>query len=105
VRRLLPALLTLALAGCATNAVEGTSALTGRELDSAVSLYGPWAEVIDVDHQRIYIWRRHAVQNGTDYYCEMRVEMGFRQTIARALTRGYPVACDLFKVQFQGHVK
>lgn len=108
IRRLIAlAALTCALSACSTTReVEGTAAITGRELDAATALYGPWDQKLLVNDQPVYIWRRHmTASDGRNYYCELRVEMGWKQVIGRALTHGYPGACALFKVKFESHVK
>lgn len=99
---------TFSAAACSTtNEVEGTAAITGRDLDAATALYGPWDQkLIDRNDQPVYIWRRHMTDTaGKSYFCELRVEMGWRNVIGRALTHGYPGACDLFKVKFESRVK
>lgn len=100
-RPILPLFLALGLAACATPEVEGPDALKAKDVAAAVSLYGPWAEQIQVKGRPVYIWRRQAEIEGQTYYCELRVEMGFRQMIARSMTVGYPAACALFNVRYE----
>ncbi|MDB5448886.1 MAG: hypothetical protein JWQ52_14 [Phenylobacterium sp.] len=95
----------LGLSACSTPQVNGTSALAGKQLEDAIGLFGPWDQSLPLDGAPTYIWRRHAVQNGVDYYCEMRVELGFRHTVGRASMRGYPVACELFDIHHQSRNK
>ncbi|WP_334162095.1 hypothetical protein [Phenylobacterium sp.] len=91
-----------ALAGCQTlGEVSGGSALSGQELDTAVGLYGPWAEYLVLDGKRTYVWRRHYVAEDKPYFCELRVEMGFRRTISTSTLQGYPDACRLFAVRYR----
>lgn len=106
-RRLGLITLVFALAACSTvREVEGPAAITGRELDAATALYGPWDQKLTVNDQPVYIWRRHVTApDGRAYFCELRVEMGWRKTIGRALTHGFPGACDLFKVKFETKLK
>lgn len=114
----------LALCGCQTmDEVTGDSALAGQPIDSALALYGPWEEYAVIDGKPIYIWRRHytsttppaeiasgtaasaatatRISGPTDYYCELRVEMGFRRLISRSLMQGYPDACRMFSVRYR----
>lgn len=91
------------LAGCQTlGEVSGGSALSGQELDTAVGLYGPWAEFLVLDGKRTYVWRRQYVADDRKpYFCELRVEMGFRRTISGSTLQGYPEACRLFAVRYR----
>jgi hypothetical protein len=90
--------LLIPLAACASTA-NGPSRLTGQELDAAVALYGPWAEQIELDGKPLYIWRRRLIQNGESRYCELRIELGFRQVIRQATMQGLADACKLFAVR------
>jgi hypothetical protein len=103
----LASLLALGLGACSTTReVEGTVAITGKELDAAVALYGNWDEKLLVKDRPVYIWRRQNTgAGGRVYFCEMRVEMGWHSLIGRALTHGYPSACALFNVKYESHVK
>jgi len=92
----------VAVAGCQTvSEVGGDSALSGQELDTAVGLYGPWQEFLVLDGKRTYVWRRHYLAEEKPYFCELRVEMGFRRTISRTFVQGYPEACRLFAVRYR----
>ena len=87
----------LALAGCQTTAAaNGPSRLTGQNLDSAVALYGPWAEQIELEGRPVYIWRRTLIRNGSPEVCELSVELGFREAIRAISMRGVPEACRLY---------
>ncbi|WP_374472398.1 hypothetical protein [Phenylobacterium sp.] len=87
----------ISLGGCQTLAPAGAEgALSGQELDAAVGLYGPWTEYLVLDGKRTYLWRKRYAGGPQDYYCELRVEMGFRRTISRSFIQGYPQACRLF---------
>ncbi|HEY8617238.1 hypothetical protein [Phenylobacterium sp.] len=100
----LTALITFALlAGCATTTttVDAPSALTGRELDTALNLYGRWDEKILLGGRPHYVWRRGVTLNGQTYFCELRSQLGYRNTIASAVVEGYPAACSLFSVQYR----
>lgn len=96
--------LLIPLAACAS-AANGPSRLTGQELDAAVALYGPWAEQIELGGKPLYIWRRRLIQNGAPHYCELRVELGFRQTIRLATMQGLADACKLFAVRSETFAK
>ncbi|HVI31361.1 hypothetical protein [Phenylobacterium sp.] len=97
------ALLSLGLlAGCATTStVDATTALSGRELDTALNLYGRWDERIVLADRPHYVWRRAVLLNGRTYYCELRTEVAFRNTISAVTVEGYPAACSLFEVQYK----
>lgn len=97
------ALLSLGLlAGCATTStVDATTALSGRELDTALNLYGRWDERIVLAERPHYVWRRAVLLNGKTYYCELRTEVAFRNTISAVAVEGYPAACSLFQVQYK----
>ncbi|WP_374470873.1 hypothetical protein [Phenylobacterium sp.] len=89
------------LAGCATTStVDAPTALNGRELDTALNLYGRWDERIVLAGQPHYVWRRAVVLNGKTYYCELRSQLGYRNTISSVVVEGYPAACSLFEVQY-----
>jgi hypothetical protein len=95
------AALGLILAGCATApTVDAPTALNGHELDTALSLYGPWDQRVTLQGRPHYVWRRAVVMNGHSYFCELRAEMGFRNTIKSSIVEGYPAACGLFSVQY-----
>jgi len=97
------ALLSLGLlAGCATTStVDATTALSGRELDTALNLYGRWDEKITLAERPHYVWRRAVLLNGQTYFCELRTEVAFRNTISAVTVEGYPAACSLFQVQYK----
>lgn len=87
------------LAGCATT-IHGPTRLIGQELDAATALYGPWAARIDRSGRPVYVWRRSVeLSNGERRSCELRVALGFRETIARAWTEGFQDACRLYDVR------
>lgn len=95
----------LGLAACSTvSEVTGDSALSGHDLDAAVGLYGPWEDFVVLDGRPTYIWRRHYVDQKKNYYCELRVEMGFRRTISRSTMQGFPDACRLFSVRYKSNL-
>ncbi|THD80618.1 MAG: hypothetical protein E7812_07770 [Phenylobacterium sp.] len=103
-RRLAPLVLLPAviLAGCQTPAAaNGPSRLAGQRLDAAVALYGPWSEEIQLEGQPAYIWRRTMVRNGSPEVCELKVELGFRDTIRATSMRGVTEACRLFATHTQ----
>jgi hypothetical protein len=95
---LLPLIWTLA--GCQAS-VNGPSRLAGQELDAAVGLYGPWADQFEIKGQPTYIWRRTLVRNGAPEVCELKVELGFRQTIRAVSMRGVTEACRLYALRSQ----
>lgn len=97
------ALLSLGLlAGCATTTtVDATTALSGRELDTALNLYGRWDEKVVLTERPHYVWRRAVLLNGKTYFCELRTEVAFRNTISAVAVEGYPAACALFQVQYK----
>lgn len=94
----------LGLGGCAT-VVNGPTRLMGENLDAATALYGPWTQEIYLQGRTLYIWRRKLITPVGDRFCEMRVQLGFRQTIARAYLQGFPDACKLFAVRYQPETK
>lgn len=90
-----------ALAGCATApVVDGSSALAGKDMATALSLYGRYDQKVMLEGRPHYIWRRAVVMNGDTYYCELRAETGFRDTIRSTIVEGYPAACSLFTVRY-----
>ena len=98
----------LALAGCATTpTVSGESTLSGKDIQMAVNLYGPWDSQMNLDGTSVYVWRRHYTSSDThqDFYCELRVQMGFRRTISSSQMQGYPAACDLFGIKYTSALK
>ncbi|MCR5878717.1 hypothetical protein [Phenylobacterium sp. J367] len=93
--------LTLLLAGCATTStVDAPTALNGRELDTALNLFGRWDDKIVLAGRPHYVWRRGVTLNGSTYYCELRSEVGYRNLISSTVVEGYPAACSLFQVQY-----
>jgi hypothetical protein len=91
----------LLLAGCATApVVDASTVLAGHDMATATSLYGRWDQKVMLEGRPHYIWRRAVVLNGETYYCELRAETGFRDTIRSSIVEGYPAACGLFSVQF-----
>jgi hypothetical protein len=94
----------LALGGCATVAtvttVDPPSALNGHELDTALSLYGPYAEHTTVRGRDIYLWRRSVLIGGQPYACELRAEIAYRQTIRATKVEGNQGACQAFWVRY-----
>lgn len=101
-RRPLPAaFVALALAACATT-VDGPARLTGQPLDAATALYGDWADRIERNGRPVYIWRRSVeLTNGERRTCELRVTLGFRNTINSALVEGFEDACHLYDVRYE----
>ena len=97
-------LLLLAVSACAT-VVNGPTRLMGENLDAATGLYGPWSEQVDLEGRPMYIWRRKLITPVGDRFCELRVRLGFRQTIAKAYLQGFPDACKLFAVRYQAQTK
>jgi hypothetical protein len=95
---LLALAMAIPIAACASTA-NGPSRLTGQELDAATALYGPWAEQVELKGRQVYIWRRSLIARGGRHFCELRVELGFRQTIRTASMQGLPDACALFAVR------
>lgn len=92
----------LLLAACQTTAeTGGANALYGEELDAALGLYGPYAEYLMLDGKPTYVWRRNFQTADQNYFCELRVETGFRRTISRSVMQGFPDACRLFSVSYK----
>ena len=92
----------LGLGACSTlKEVGGESALSGQQLDAAVGLYGPYAEYLVLAGKPTYVWRRLYPVDALDFYCELRVETGYRRTINRSLMQGYPAACQMFSVRYR----
>lgn len=102
--RIVPIAALLALGACATNsaAVPGENNLTGKDIQAAVAIYGPWSQQLTLSGQPVYIWRRHLRPAGsaTDVYCELRIETGYRTTVSRSQMQGYPAACNLFSIRY-----
>lgn len=101
----LASIAALALANCASSTINGPSRLAGQELDAAVALYGPWVDEIQLDGRPLYIWRRALINKGTPYYCELRVQLGFRNIIRQAFLQGTPESCKLFAVRYEALTK
>jgi hypothetical protein len=94
-------LCALLVTGCATaTVVDPPSALNGHDLDTALNLYGRWDQKVVLQGRPYYVWRRAVVLNGQSYYCELRAEVGFRDTIKSSVVEGYPAACGLFAVRY-----
>jgi hypothetical protein len=92
----------LLLSACATAPViDGPTAVAGHGLDTAVNLYGRYDQRVVMEGRDNYIWRRAVILQGKTYYCELRSQTGFRQTIANSVLSGYPAACSLFSVQYK----
>lgn len=99
--RALLAVLGLALAACSTTTmVDPPSALNGRGLETAVSLYGPPAGHVTEARRGYYVWRRALVFNDKPHACELRAEIGYRNTISRTTMDGDAGACRMFWVQY-----
>src|SRR5690349_9219913 len=93
--------ISLFLAGCATTSVvDAPTALNGKDMETALNLYGRWDQRVVLDGRPHYVWRRAVVLNSQTYYCELRAEVGFRNTIKSSIVEGYPAACGLFSVQY-----
>jgi hypothetical protein len=89
------------LAGCATEFEgERPSTLYGQPTDAAVALYGRWDESVVLAGKLYYIWRRSVDTDEGPRFCELRLEITERNTIARRLMQGYPDACGLFAARF-----
>jgi hypothetical protein len=94
----------LGLAACSTlKEVGGETALSGQQLDAALGLYGPYSQFMQIDGKPTYVWRRHYTADAQDYYCELRIETGYRRTISASVMQGYPQACRLFSVRYSAH--
>ncbi|MET0273450.1 MAG: hypothetical protein ABW360_10705 [Phenylobacterium sp.] len=93
----------LLLGACATAppALDGPTALEGKDLNTAFNLYGQYDERVVLAGHENYIWRRAVILGGKSYYCELRAQPGYRDHIAGTVLRGYPAACALFSVQYQ----
>jgi hypothetical protein len=95
-------LLGLLAAGCATvEVVDPPTALNGRELNTALNLYGQWDERLTVNNEPQYLWRRAVVSEGQPYVCELRVVVSLRNIIRAVSMEGFPEACALFSVQYK----
>lgn len=96
----------LALSACATATdIDPDTALSGKELDTALAIYGPWQQRLVLSGRPTYIWRRELIEGEEHYFCELAVETGFRQIISRSHMQGYPRACLLFDVRFENQKK
>jgi hypothetical protein len=98
------ALLTLAACATSTELDPGT-ALDGKELDTAVAIYGYWQESRVISGKQSYIWRRELVEADARYYCELTIETSFRRIISRSHMQGFPRACLLFSVRYEPEKK
>lgn len=106
--RFVPIAALLALCACATPAVvSGDSNLSGKDIEAAVNLYGPWDQHVLLGAQPVYIWRRHLRPAGaaSDVYCELRIETAWRTTVSRSQMQGYPAACDLFSIRYKSALR
>jgi hypothetical protein len=100
-RALLAAGAALALSACSTaTSIDPPSALNGKGLDTAVNLYGPPAGHVTEAKRGYYVWRRALVFNDRARGCELRVEIGYHNTISRTTMDGEPGACRMFWVQY-----
>lgn len=91
----------LTLSACTTaTMIDPPSALNGRALDTAVSLYGPPAGHVTEAKRGYYVWRRAVVFNDKPHACELRAEIGYRNTISRTTMDGEAGACRMFWVQY-----
>lgn len=91
----------LALSACSTaTMIDPPSALNGRSLDTAVSLYGRPAGHVTEATRGYYVWRRAVVFNDKAHGCELRAEIGYHNTISRTTMDGDPGACRMFWVQY-----
>jgi hypothetical protein len=91
----------LLLTACATApVVDAPTALNGRELETALNLYGRWDQRVVLEGKPHYVWRRAVILSGQTYYCELRAEVGYRNVIRASIVEGYPAACGLFAVHY-----
>ena len=90
----------LALGGCSTGKAPVSSQFLGQHIDAVTALYGPWAEVVTLDGRPMYIWRRNTMVADANYYCELWIETGYRQAVAKRVMQGYPDACRQFQVRY-----
>jgi len=99
-RRLSAALAVLPLAACATT-VHAPARLVGQPFDAATALYGPWEARIERSRRPVYVWRRSVeLADGERRSCELRVTLGFRNTIGTATLEGFQDACRLYDVRY-----
>jgi hypothetical protein len=100
-RRLFAALAVLPLAGCVTT-VHAPERLIGQPFDAATALYGPWDARIERGGRPVYVWRRTIeLADGERRSCELRVTLGFRNTIGTATLEGFQDACRMYDVRYE----
>ena len=100
--------LTAALAGaalllcaCATaEVVDAPTALNGRDLNTALGLYGQYQDRVEVSGRTYYIWRKTVQVDGQHLSCELRAEVAYRSTIRSTYLEGYEGACNGFSVRY-----
>jgi hypothetical protein len=98
--------IALVLSGCATaTEADPETALSGKDIGAAIGIYGPWEQKLVLAGRPTYIWRRQLIEGDARYYCEMMVETGFRNTIARSYMQGFPRACQMFNVRYDTDLK
>lgn len=91
----------LLLCACATaTVVDPPNALNGRQLDTALSLYGPPADRVEIGGRSYYVWRKTVEVEGQHLACELRVEVAYRSTIRSTSMDGYAGACSGFSVRY-----
>jgi hypothetical protein len=91
----------LLVCACATApVVDPANALNGRQLDTALSLYGPYEDRVEVDGRSYYVWRKVVEVEGQHLGCELHVEVAYRSTIRSTRLDGYAGACSGFSVRY-----
>jgi hypothetical protein len=91
----------LTLSACTTTTmIDPPSALNGKGLETAVSLYGPPAGHVTEAKRGYYLWRRAFLINDKPHACELRAEIGYHNTISRTTVDGEAGACRMFWVQY-----
>jgi hypothetical protein len=91
----------LLLVACATAPViDAPDALNGRELDTALGLYGQYDDRIVVSGKNYYVWRKTIEVGGQHLGCELRAEVAYRTVIRETLLEGFAGACAQFSVRY-----
>jgi hypothetical protein len=105
-RATLAAAALCALSACATvqpvSMVDPATALNGHDLDTALNLYGQYADHIQVNGRYYYVWRRTLFVDQTPRACEMRAEVAYRSLIRATFVEGDQGACQAFWIKYSG---
>jgi hypothetical protein len=104
VARIAALALAAALGACASvrpvEVVDPSSALQGRELETAVNLYGPFDSRLELAGRTVYVWRRSVISGDRPQACELRAEVGYHDLIRATVIDGSEGACRAFWIRY-----